>query len=498
MHIPFPRPRQQRGVTLIEALVAMLVLSLGVLAFAGLHSKLRVNSDVSRQRAEAVRKAQAEMEELREFASLATYDAIASTTQTYAAVAGVENTVYSLTRTISGAASAPIKHLAVRMDWTDRNNTGQSVTLRSSIARSDPKLAAAMSLPPNGSPVRDPLGRDVQIPIPAKNLGDGTSVFKPAQGGGLAFVFNNDTGLVTRKCDTSLLTATTTANISASSVASGATGCTDLTNPGYLLSGYIRFSLSNSPDPTNPNDTPPGPASIAIALDSTAPPSGSAPLGTLNRLNSSYWTPTPPSSSGYLTPDCGSEDSRTVIFTQSVNFSQINNGTTQTVTSTKRVQIVPASTPLTAAAVAPYAGLFSTDISDLQEGGERYIAYACVIYPIDLQGALAWTGRSTVVPSGWTIGTSSTDYKVCRYSTDYNLNGYVWSPNLVPATNQSTTMTKIDNAEHPNAYIRVTNSLSNQNFLVVKGNRNCPTDGPFEVDGQGQENYSDETTVLHQ
>jgi len=120
------------------------------------------------------------------------------------------------------------------------------------------------------------------------------------------------------------------------------------------------------------------------------------------------------------------------------------------------------------------------------------VAYSCVVYPRTLGGRSAWTGRSLIVPDGWLIGVLSGTYKVCRYSADYNLNGYVWTPATGPD------IEKIDNSEHPYAYLSVTGGLSNQNFLVIRGTKACPTDGPVEVNGTGGENYTDETTVIHQ
>ena len=64
--------RRQRGITLIEALIAFLVLALGMLAIARTQTHLRMNAEVARQRSEAVRLAQEEIESLRAFAVIAT------------------------------------------------------------------------------------------------------------------------------------------------------------------------------------------------------------------------------------------------------------------------------------------------------------------------------------------------------------------------------------------------------------------------------------------
>ena len=86
--------------------------------------------------------------------------------------------------------------------------------------------------------------------------------------------------------------------------------------------------------------------------------------------------------------------------------------------------------------------------------GDRYLAYHCLVVP---RADGRWSGRSTLVPSGSTIGTGTNDRRVCRYAPDLDGN------------------TGIDtNEEHPAAYANVERPLANQNFLVIKGNEACP------------------------
>ena len=72
-----PVPTRQRGVALLEALIAFLVLSIGLLALSRLQTHLRTNADAARERSEAVRLAQTDIESLRVFASRADWDSIA-------------------------------------------------------------------------------------------------------------------------------------------------------------------------------------------------------------------------------------------------------------------------------------------------------------------------------------------------------------------------------------------------------------------------------------
>ncbi len=62
----------ERGVSLIEALVALVVMTFGTLAVLGVQSTLRMNGDTARQRAEAVRIAQETIERRRSFAKFDT------------------------------------------------------------------------------------------------------------------------------------------------------------------------------------------------------------------------------------------------------------------------------------------------------------------------------------------------------------------------------------------------------------------------------------------
>ena len=50
-----PRRSGARGFTLLEALIALLVLSFGMLAIAGFQTTLSRNSDLAKQRTEALR-----------------------------------------------------------------------------------------------------------------------------------------------------------------------------------------------------------------------------------------------------------------------------------------------------------------------------------------------------------------------------------------------------------------------------------------------------------
>ena len=87
---------------------------------------------------------------------------------------------------------------------------------------------------------------------------------------------------------------------------------------------------------------------------------------------------------------------------------------------------------------------------------ERYVAYHCVVVPPP--GIGRWSGRSDLVPSGWSIGPGAAEWRVCRRSRDLDGSGAVDG-----------------NAEHPAIYQNVAGPLRHQNFLVVRGNETCPS-----------------------
>ncbi|MBL0296205.1 MAG: prepilin-type N-terminal cleavage/methylation domain-containing protein [Betaproteobacteria bacterium] len=64
------RRRSARGVSLVEALVALAVMAFGMLGLIGVQSTLRLNGDTAKQRSEAVRIAQSRLDDLRAFSVL--------------------------------------------------------------------------------------------------------------------------------------------------------------------------------------------------------------------------------------------------------------------------------------------------------------------------------------------------------------------------------------------------------------------------------------------
>ena len=206
-------------------------------------------------------------------------------------------------------------------------------------------------------------------------------------------------------------------------VADDLASCTAMN--GLLLSGQVRFSLNGAPDAAHANDTP---LPLAVALALTGGPD--------------------------LTPaQCGAQAMKTVAYS-------VDN-------SSRREAV-----PLLATAA-------SWGVPSWTDLGERFVAYHCVVTPANTPAR--WSGRSTLLPQGWALGSMAGAYKVCRYSADQDGSGRVDS-----------------NAEHPDSYADVAVNLTQQNFLVVKGDQSCPAGAPVNVEAQGAQNFANLGTLQHQ
>ena len=253
---PLARPAliRQRGVTLIEALVALLVMSFGMIALVGLMSNLRFSADLAKQRSEAMRIARAEIAKLRTFSVLERPAGAAVGVMAYKDIVSVastpvtpadSNTTYAVQRLVTPAAAAQAVFVRVAVVWKDRAGDSQFVNLDTVIAGIDPVFSAAIGFAPQAGPVSQPSGRNPVIPETAKKLDKDVSAFRLRSSDNIVWVFNNLTGIITGKC--SIEAGTPVSILKASDVDS----CKNNTI-GYLLSGMVRFSSTNPANPALP------------------------------------------------------------------------------------------------------------------------------------------------------------------------------------------------------------------------------------------------------
>jgi Tfp pilus assembly protein PilV len=234
-----------RGVSLLEALVAMGVMAFGILGVMGMQLTLRSNADMAKQRSQATRIAQEQLEQWRSFSVLEpATDPNAYEFRTTPLARTVNpldrSTSYQVTGLVTETGNLSHKTLLVEVTWVDRNNETQKVSLASVIGRVHPELAASMVVKSSGTPTANPFGRHRSIPMAARDFGDGASGFMPPQslGGTVAWLFDNVSGLIE-------LCTTAVANNADLRTRSDLADCSSTSQPTtayMLLAGYIRFA----------------------------------------------------------------------------------------------------------------------------------------------------------------------------------------------------------------------------------------------------------------
>jgi hypothetical protein len=94
-----------------------------------------------------------------------------------------------------------------------------------------------------------------------------------------------------------------------------------------------------------------------------------------------------------------------------------------------------------------------------QETGARFIAWHCAVAP---RADGRWSGRIAIVASSWTIGSSGSEGRVCRYA----------SASVPDAIDANIASAGVDE--------EVGAALLGRNFLVVRGSDPCPRSPPTE------------------
>jgi hypothetical protein len=373
-----------------------------MVALLGMQSALRSNSDISKQRSEAVRIAQERIETVRSFSVIASapgvtaYDDL-STVGAADIVRANANTTFSLATTVTALPAvgneqqvAPHKRVVVEVRWRDRNDAEQTVRLGTVVSASAPEIAASLSTPADVSALQEVAKRNRVIPVSAIDLGNGKSQFAPPGApAGTTWIFNNNTGFILQKCFGAV--------------------CVDFV--GRLLAGYVNFATG---------------AAQPLPADAETPPS-------LRLVGAAFDT-------------------------------------------------VSVSVAITEPA--------ADTINCFQDVQATYVGYFCAM-PITVASPY-WTGRADVaLPGGLVLAASIADatvtsYRVCRYTIAAGrvLPHLSAVPPVLPA------VAPIRNEQHPLDYYRAKNSLTNQNFLVIRAGDGvtpfeCPADDAATPDLNG-------------
>jgi len=131
---------KQRGLSVLEVLIAIIIISVGILALAKLQKNLWHHSSLAKQRGKALILAQGKMEDLRGFEVLYTqtgkfaYQDIVSGSQVVSDV----DTSYTVTWNVTDYSDPDYKLVNVSVSWLDNRGNSHNINLTSIISRLDP------------------------------------------------------------------------------------------------------------------------------------------------------------------------------------------------------------------------------------------------------------------------------------------------------------------------------------------------------------------------
>ncbi|MEO5354546.1 MAG: prepilin-type N-terminal cleavage/methylation domain-containing protein [Magnetococcus sp. XQGC-1] len=126
--------RHEAGFSLLEVLIALLILLFGVTSTAEFAKKIGQATLFSRQHSDGVRLARARLEQLRHYRDRSEYDGIQNGTATLTA----PSASYTVSWSVTANATPLYKVVRVQSSWADQAGTARSVALTSIIAWSDP------------------------------------------------------------------------------------------------------------------------------------------------------------------------------------------------------------------------------------------------------------------------------------------------------------------------------------------------------------------------
>lgn len=150
------RPVREHGFTLIEALIALVILSFGLFGLMQLQARVMTGTSASKTQTIAVNLAHQKIEELR----VTPYDEIAGNNGESEVIPAGEGGTTAFTRSwsVKEETSPPYKEVSVTASWTDAEQIPESVTLTSFIAES---TFAAL----------EPVSEDPTLPPPSNGGG---------------------------------------------------------------------------------------------------------------------------------------------------------------------------------------------------------------------------------------------------------------------------------------------------------------------------------------
>lgn len=225
-----------RGVSMIEALVALAVAAAGLLGALGMQLALHRGAELARHRGTALQALQSSLEAWR---TALAHDPLASGPLERADPAqpsepGASESGLELLG--SSTDEDGLRTVRVQARWTDRAGEAHRLQLATAMAGLPGELSAALQRAA-GPAVRQPMGRHPAIPRSAVDQGNGTSVFAPPAPAGpshpLRWLLAHGQGAVVAVC----------------------TGPSCTAAQAWLLSGHVRVAQEPVASPLRPPDT---------------------------------------------------------------------------------------------------------------------------------------------------------------------------------------------------------------------------------------------------
>ena len=134
-------PNKVQGFSLIETLIAAVIVAVAMLGLGKLQGITLLNSADSRMKTHALNLAQEKIEALRMFANQSTYTGLACGACTDSNLLGANanfNRTWKISSCPSLVVTSTCKKVSVKVTWTDPQGTEQAVQLTSYIAEADP------------------------------------------------------------------------------------------------------------------------------------------------------------------------------------------------------------------------------------------------------------------------------------------------------------------------------------------------------------------------
>ena len=191
----------QQGFSLLETLIAVVVIAVGLLAVASLQSHLIGTSADNKAKAEAMAIAQARLDQFRNYTNSVTdetgFDTLFADTSGYTNPTSINGVNAAFTRSEFIAASANTKDISVQVGWNDRHGDAQTVVMSTSLGWQPPRAVGDLARLATPPVVASPTGRarlgEGQLPTgaPTTDNGDGTELYDDGSGN-LKLVVDND------------------------------------------------------------------------------------------------------------------------------------------------------------------------------------------------------------------------------------------------------------------------------------------------------------------